>query len=92
MFDWHYWGTGHGKGTRDDARAYFKQCIKIEQSQSNGVKMHNAYDFTKFLRTIMNIAHVTYLKARLEVAKNFIEIQVGEVDRQCLYSCKMVYG
>jgi hypothetical protein len=29
----------------------------------------------------MNIAHVAYLRAKLEVAKNFIEIQVGEVDR-----------
>jgi hypothetical protein len=54
--------------------------------------MHNAYDFTKFLRIVMNIAHAAYSKARLEVAKNSIEIQVGEVDRQCLYSCKMVYG
>jgi hypothetical protein len=91
MFDWHYWGIGHGKGTHDGARACFKQCIKIAQSQSNGVKLHNAYDVTKFLRTAMNIAHATYPKARLEVAKNFIEIQVGEVDRQCLYSYKIVY-
>jgi hypothetical protein len=50
--------------------------------QSNGVKMHNAFDVTKFLQTTMNIAHATYSRARLEVARNFIEIQVGEVDRQ----------
>ncbi len=58
--------------------------------RSNGVKMHNAYDVTKFLQTAMNIAHAAYSRARLEVAKKFIEIRVGEVDKQCLYSCKIV--
>jgi hypothetical protein len=52
--------------------------------------MHNAYDVTKFLQTAMNIAHAAYSRARLEVAKKFIEIRVGEVDKQCLYSCKIV--
>jgi hypothetical protein len=51
--------------------------------RSNSVKMHNASNVTKLLQIAMNVAHATYPRARLEVARNFIEIQVGEVDRQC---------
>jgi len=40
----------------------------------------------------MNIAHAAYSRARLEVAKNRIKIQVCEVDRQRLYNCKTIYG
>jgi len=83
MLDWHYWGICHGKGPHDGVEACFKQCIRTEQLRSNGVKMHNASNVTKLLQIAMNIAHATYPRARLEVARNFIEIQVGEVDRQC---------
>jgi hypothetical protein len=92
MLDWHYWGTSHGKGTHHGAKACLKQCIKTKQLRSNGLKMYSAYDVTKFMQTAMNIAHAAYPRAHLEVAINVIEIQVGEVDKQCLYSCKIVFG
>ncbi len=88
MFDWHYWGTGHGKGPHDGVGACLKQCIRTEQLQANGAKLHNASDVTNFLRIAMNVSHVAYSRAKLEVVKKFIEIKVGEVDRQHLFNCK----
>jgi hypothetical protein len=62
--------------------------FKIEQLQANGAKLHNAYDVTNFLCIAMNVSHVAYSRAKLEVVRNFIEIKVGESDRQHLFNCK----
>jgi hypothetical protein len=36
----------------------------------------------------MNVSHVAYSRAKLEVVRNFIEIKVVEVDGQHLFNCK----
>ncbi len=46
------------------------------------MKLHNASDVTKFLCSAMNIPHVVYSSVGVEVVRNFIEIQVGEMDKQ----------
>lgn len=46
------------------------------------MKLHNASHVTKFLCIAMNVSHVVYSSVRVEVVRNFIEIQVGEMDKQ----------
>jgi hypothetical protein len=46
------------------------------------VKLHNASDVAKFLCIVMNVSHLVYSSVRVEVVRNFIELQVGEMDKQ----------
>ncbi len=62
--EWHYWGTGHGKGLHDGARACLKQAIWKEQLKANGEILHNALDVVNFLRTNMSLPHVAYASTR----------------------------
>ncbi len=63
--------------------------FRTEQLQANGAKLYNAFDVINFLRIAMNVSHVAYSRAKLEVVRNFIEIKVDEVDRQHLFNCKL---
>jgi len=37
--EWNYWGTGHGKGPRDGARACLKQALQKEQLKPHGIPL-----------------------------------------------------
>lgn len=49
--DWHFWGTGHGKGPHDGAGACLKQSIRKEQLRRDSRKLHGAADVVNYLKT-----------------------------------------
>lgn len=92
QMDWHYWGSGHGKGPHDGAGACLKCGLRKEQLRINSTRLHNAEDVVHFLRSSMNQPHAAYPEARRDVKRNFILIGKTEVCRKVSMGCKTVSG
>ena len=74
--DWHFWGTGHGKGPHDGAGACLKQTLRKEQIKPNSIRLHNAADVVSFLKVAMNLANGAYPWAKRVVERHFHLIKV----------------
>ena len=92
QMDWHYWGSGHGKGPHDGAGACLKSGLRKEQLRVNSTRLHNAEDVVHFLRSSMNQPHAAYAGARRDVKRNFVLIRKTEVCRKVSMGCKTVPG
>jgi len=79
--EWHYWGTGYGKGPHDGAEAVLKQALQKEQLKpSIGVTLNNIEDVVVFLNTTMNLDDAVYWQARPDVKRNFWLIKTLDID------------
>lgn len=90
--DWHYWGSGHGKGPHDGAGACLKSGLRKEQLRVDSTRLHNAEDVVHFLRSSMNQPHAAYPGARRDVKRSFLLIGKTEVCRKVSMGCKTVSG
>ena len=81
---WNYFGSGHGKGEVDGARALLKREIRKEQMKVDGRKLQNAAEIVVFLKEESKKAHAGPRGARCSTSKFFWEILAsgpGSVDR-----------
>jgi hypothetical protein len=69
--DWHYFGTGHGKGPHDGAGACLKQTLRKEQLRPSSTQLRGAGDVVRFLEEAMDLPNATYLEARKPVDRHF---------------------
>lgn len=90
--DWHYWGTGHGKGPHDGAGACLKQTLRKEQLKPNSTKLHNASDVVSFLEVAMNLPNGAYPGAKRVVDRHFHLIGKTEVSREFPMACSTIAG
>lgn len=90
--DWHFWGTGHGKGPHDGAGACLKQCIRREQVRPDSVRLHSASDVATYLQTAMSLPNAAYPNARREVNRHFHLIGLTEVPRDKPLACQTISG
>jgi hypothetical protein len=92
VMGWHFFGTGHGKGTWDGAGAHLKNFLRSEQLKTNGQKLHNAADVVEFCNTQMSMPHLAYKRAKLEVRRHFHLVKMEDVNRNIGWDCKTVPG
>ncbi|CAM6089455.1 unnamed protein product [Calypogeia fissa] len=92
VMGWHFFGTGHGKGTWDGAGAHLKNFLRSEQLKTNSVKLHNAADVVEFCKRSMSMPHLAYERAKLEVRRIFHLVNMGDVDRSIGWDCRTVDG
>lgn len=90
--DWHFWGTGHGKGPHDGAGACLKQNIRKEQLRPGSRWLHGAADVVDYLKTSMNRPNGAYPAARRVVDRHFTLIGKTEVCRRLSMACATVSG
>ena len=90
--DWHFWGTGHGKGPHDGAGACLKQSIRKEQLRPDSRKLHGAADVVNYLNSSMNRPNGAYPAARRVVDRHFILIGKTDVNRRLSMGCATVNG
>jgi hypothetical protein len=90
--DWHYFGTGHGKGPHDGAGACLKQTLWKEQLQPNSTQLRGARDVVSFLEEAMDLPNAVYLEAWRLVDWHFKVIGEFEVAQEQERNCKTVYG
>jgi hypothetical protein len=92
QLEWHFWGTGHGKGPHDGAGACLKQTIRKEQLKPDSVRLHGASDVVNFLKTAMNLPNAAYPGARRVVCRHFHLIGKTEVSRVKDMACNTIQG
>lgn len=90
--DWHFWGTGHGKGPHDGAGACLKQTLRKEQLKPDSIRLHNAADVVSFLKVAMNLPNGAYPRAKRVVEWHFHLIEKTEVCRKNPLACRTVPG
>jgi hypothetical protein len=91
--EWHYWGTGQGKGPHDGVGAFLKQFIQKEQLKANGVILHNAsINVVNFLKANMSLLHAAYAIAKQQLQRVFLEIKARDVNRNHGFDCRTVIG
>lgn len=90
--DWHFWGTGHGKGPHDGAGACLKQSIRKEQLRRDSRKLHGAADVVNYLKTSMNRPNGAYPAAKRVVDRHFTLIGKTEVCRKLSMGCATING
>ncbi|KAG0573100.1 hypothetical protein KC19_VG148800 [Ceratodon purpureus] len=87
-----FWGSRHGKGPHDEARACLKQALRKEQLEKMSQKLQNAADVVDFLQHAMNIPNNAYPLAKRVVERHFYLIGANEVSRKHPMACKTVDG
>lgn len=92
QMDWHFWGTGHGKGPHDGAGACLKQALRKEQLKPTSTKLHNASDVVQFLEVAMNLPNAAYPGAKRMVNRHFHLIGKTEVPRENPMACSTIQG
>jgi hypothetical protein len=90
--DWHYWGSGHGKGPHDGAGACLKQSIRKEQLRPCSRKLHGAADVVDYLKTSMNRLNGAYPAAKRMVDRHFHLTGRSEVSRANPKACATIEG
>lgn len=90
--EWHYWGSGHGKGPHDGAGACVKQSIRKEQLRPGSRKLHGAADVVEYLKSSMDRPNGAYAAAKRVVERNFFLIGATEVSRTNPKACATVEG
>jgi len=90
MMQWNYWGTGHGKGPHDGARACFKQAIKKEQLKAHGENLKNIHDVVFYLQRSMNQPHTSYEGAKKYARKVSWEVKERDLNRTQGFDCKSI--
>lgn len=90
--DWHFWGTGHGKGPHDGAGACLKQSIRKEQLRPDSRRLHGAEDVVNYLKTSMNRPHAAYPAAKRVVDRHFTLVGKSDVCRKMSMGCATING
>jgi hypothetical protein len=92
---WNYFGSGHGKGEVDGARALLKRQIRTEQIKPQGRKLQNAAEIVEFLKELLARVHAGPRDARYTTSKFFWKIKIasiGAVDQEDTRQAKRVPG
>ena len=81
---WNLFGSDHGKGEHNGARAVIKRALTAEQLDVNGAKLQNAHDVVEWMTWKMGDDG--------KVQRQFVEVKVGNVDRSNSYACQTIKG
>lgn len=83
---WSFFGSGHGKGPHDGARAIIKCFIRREQLSAHGRKLQNASEVVNFPRTnLSKCSKSSYVRKKKPFCRVFWHVKSDDVDH-CSFS------